>query len=72
MIQMSKIFEEGMTREGAYDKGYDVGYYVGKRDGYIEAITDILEYLEPHTNTPAIIIKRHIEEMKEGRYNEGN
>ena len=65
---MSKIFEERMAREDAYDKGYDVGYYVGKRDGYIEAITDILEYLESHTNTPAIIIKRHIEEMKEDVY----
>lgn len=69
---MSRIFEERMVREDAYDKGYDVGYYVGKRDGYIEAITDILKYLEPYTNTPAIIIKRHIEEMKEEGYNEGN
>lgn len=66
---MSKIFEERMAREDAYDRGYDAGYYVGKRDGYIEAIIDILKYLEPHTNTPAIIIKRHIEEMKEEGYN---
>lgn len=62
---MSKTFEERMARENAYDSGYDAGYYVGKRDGYIEAITDILEYLESHTNTPAIVIKRHMAEMKE-------
>lgn len=62
---MSKIFEERMAREDAYDSGYDAGYYVGKIDGYKEAITDILKYLEPHTNTPGIVIKRHIEGMME-------
>ena len=67
---MNKIFEERMAREDAYDRGYDAGYYVGKIDGYKEAITDILEYLDPLTNTPAIVIKRHIEEMKEKGYNE--
>lgn len=67
---MSKTFEERMAREDAYDSGYDAGYYVGKIDGYKEAITDILKYLDPHTNTPGIVIKRHIEEMKEKGYNE--
>ena len=67
---MSKIFEERMAREDAYDRGYEAGEYIGRRDGYIQAITDIMKYLEPHTNTPAIIIKRHIEEMKEKGYNE--
>jgi hypothetical protein len=36
---MNKIFEERMAREDAYDRGYDAGYYVGKRDGHTEAIT---------------------------------
>ncbi len=53
---MSKTFEERMAREDAYDRGYDAGYYVGKRDGYIEAIKDM----------------QHIEEMKKEGYNEGN
>ena len=69
-IKMSKIFEERIAREDAYDSGYDAGYYIGKRDGYTAAMTDILKYLEPHTNTPGIVIKRHIEEMKEEGYNE--
>lgn len=37
---MSRIFEERMAREDAYDSGYDAGYYAGKRDGYTEAITN--------------------------------
>lgn len=38
---MSNFFGERMAREDAYDSGYDAGYYVGKRDGYAEAINDI-------------------------------
>lgn len=34
---MSSTFEDRIAQEDAYDRGYEAGYYVGIREGYIEA-----------------------------------